>query len=148
MTTKVFENSSPKLPNEGISYPKFRYFCFITKFIAIRQIWGCWFQTWQYFFKIVAQKHSNKTSLVPNLGIFVVFQNFAIREIWGCWFQIRKYFSSKHCPKIPKEGIFWCKIPKKGIFDSKYRHFCFFTKFYNLRYSRVLISDMTILISV
>ena len=58
--------------------------CFFTKFFAIRQIWGCWFQTWQRFFEIVAQKHLSKTFLDPNLGVFVVLQNFAIRENWGC----------------------------------------------------------------
>ena len=49
---------------------KFRSFCFFTKFFAIRQNWECWFQTWQAFFKLVAQKHPNKTFFVPNLGIF------------------------------------------------------------------------------
>ena len=39
------------------------------------------------FFKIPAQKYANKI-LVPNLGIYVLAQNFAIRETRGCSFQI------------------------------------------------------------
>ena len=86
---KVFKNSSPKIHIEEISYGKFRFF-FFWKVFTIRQIWGCWFQTWKLSFKIVARKHASQTFLVPNLGFFVFLQNFAVREIWGCWFQIRK----------------------------------------------------------
>ena len=100
------------------------------------QIWGCWFQIWQQFFKILAQNNPNKAFLLPNLVIFVFSQNFAIRQIWGCWFQIWQYcFHSNSSPKIPKSGIF----------GPKFRYFCFsFVKFCKSTNFRVLISNMTI----
>ena len=55
---------------------------------ANRQIWGCWFQIWQYLFKILAKNYPNKTLLVPNLGTFVFSGNIANWQIWGWWFQI------------------------------------------------------------
>ena len=71
-----------------------------------RQIWGCWFQIWQYFFKILVQKFPNKTFLVPDLGFFVFSQNFAIRQIWGSWFQIHDNSIFKILPqKYPNKAF-------------------------------------------
>ena len=52
---------------QGIFWPKFRNFWFSRNF-AIRQIWRCWFPTWQYcVFQIPAKKTPNKTFLGPNI---------------------------------------------------------------------------------
>ena len=60
---------------------------------ATRQIRGCWFQIWQYYFQISAQKYPNQAFLVPNLTIFIFAPNFGTRKIRGRWFQIwQKYF--------------------------------------------------------
>ena len=83
----VFSNSNPKIPKEGIFGPKIRHFCFPRNFTA-RQIWGRWFQIWQYYCKILAQTYPNKAFLVTKLGIFVFSRSLAVKQIRGCWFQI------------------------------------------------------------
>ena len=47
----------------------------------LRRISGCWFQTWQYFFKILAFPFQDS-------DIFIISRNFRIRQIRRCWFQI------------------------------------------------------------
>ena len=69
----------------------------IPKFIfwvkdSLWQIWGSWFQIWQYFLEILAQKYPIKAFLTPELDIFIISRNFANWQIWECWFQIWKYF--------------------------------------------------------
>ena len=59
--------------------------------------------------------------------------NFAIRHIWGCWLQYYSILCSNSNQKIPKEGIF----------SPKFNDFYFCTKLCNKVYSRVLISNMT-----
>ena len=64
-------NSRFKIPKWGIVDPKFKefFFFFALKF-ELRQILGRWFQIWEYYFQILAQKYTNKEFLVPNLRIF------------------------------------------------------------------------------
>ena len=75
--------------------------------------------------------------MVPNLGIFVLSQNFAITQIPGCWFQIWQ-----HCFQIPAK-----KIPKWRVFSPKYKDFYFRTKLLFWQNWRVLISNMTMAFS-
>ena len=110
--TTLFSNSSPQIPKSGIFVSNLRIFIFAPNF-AIRQIQKRWFQIWQDFFQILAQKYQNEAFLVPNLGIFIISQNFAIRQIWECGFKIWQY-----CFQIP--------VPK-----YQFRHFCIkFKDFY------------------
>ena len=57
--TIIFSNSSPKIRKLGIFGSKFKNFYFAVYF-AIRKIWGCWFQIWERFFRILDQKYRNK----------------------------------------------------------------------------------------
>ena len=82
--------------------------------VAVKQIWGCWFQLWQKFFKILGQKYLHEAFLVPNLGIFIFSRNFAIRQIRRCCFKIWHF-----CFQIPAQ-----KYPNL-------RHFFSFAKFCN-----------------
>ena len=76
---------------------------------AIRQIWGCWSQIWQYCFQIPAQKCRNKAFLDPNLGIFIISWKFTIRQIRRCWFQMWQYcFQFQH--KNVQKRHFWFQI--------------------------------------
>ena len=93
--TIVFSNSSPKLPKYEIRHffgPNLGIFVFLLNF-SVRQIRGCWFQIWQKFFLILAQKYPNKAFLVPNLGIFLFWGgNLELDSIRRCLFQIWQYF--------------------------------------------------------
>ena len=84
--------------------PKIKSFHFFTKF-RIWQVWGCWYQIWQYSFQILAQKYRNKAFLVPNLGNFILPWNFGIRKIQGCWFQIWQYYYQIPVQKYPNQAI-------------------------------------------
>ena len=98
----TFKIPTKKSPNKSFLVKKYPEMAFLvpnldifvsSQNFAVRQIRRCWFQIWQYFFKILTQKYLNKVFLVPNLGIFVSLRNFVNRKIWGCWFQIwQKYF--------------------------------------------------------
>ena len=89
--TKLFSNSSPKIPKSGIFGPKFRYF--FHEILQIDKFEDADFKYDNSIFKTLAQKYRNKAFLVknaqirhffvPNLGIFVSSQNFAIRQIQG-----------------------------------------------------------------
>ena len=74
--------------------PKFRLFL---RNYASRQIRGCWFQIWQFFLKILAQKYSNK----PIFGL-----NFTVRQFQGRWFQIWQWLFWIPTGKYPKKQIF------------------------------------------
>ena len=89
-----------KYPNKPFFVPNLGIFVFSRNFV-VRQIWGCWFQTWQKFFKTLAQKYLRKAFLVSNLAIFIISQNFAIRQIRRCCFKIWQMFLNSS-PKIPK----------------------------------------------
>ena len=52
----------------GIFGPNFKDFYFAPNF-AIRQIWGRWFQIWQWLFRI-ARKYPNKAFFVLNVSMF------------------------------------------------------------------------------
>ena len=66
--------------------PNLKTFSFAPNF-AIRQIQGRWFQIWQYFFEIPAQKYSNKAFLVPNLGIFISHEILQLGKFEGADFK-------------------------------------------------------------
>ena len=87
-------------------------FIFSRKF-AIRQIWGCWSQIWEYCFQIPAHKYPNKAFLVAHLGIFIIWQNFAIRQTRRCWFQTRQYYFQLPVPKYQNQVFL---VPNLGIF--------------------------------
>ena len=116
--TIFFSNSSSKIPQRRIFGSKLRHFCFFAKF-AIRQIWGCWFQIWQQFFQIPAQKYQNKTFFCPKVKDF--------------------YFCTKLCSKTNSRTLIWNmtivlsnsspKIRKLGIFGPKFKDFYFAPNF-------------------
>ena len=78
--TIFFSNSNPKIPKSGNFGPKFRYFCFFTKFYKFE---GVGFKYDKNFSKNLAQKHPNKAFLVPNLGIFLFSQNLQLDKFQG-----------------------------------------------------------------
>ena len=92
--------------------PNLVIFIFSRNF-AIRQIWGCWFQTWHNYFQIPVKKYPNKPFLVPNLGISVSSRNLAIRKIRGCWFQIWQYSFAFICIQLV-----FCISPNSRILIS------------------------------
>ena len=108
--TITFYNSSPNkaflVQNLGISIHKFRHF-------PVRQIWGCWFQIWQYCFQIPAQKYPNKPFLVPNSGILIFSRNFTVYQIRGCWFQTWQYCFQISPQNYPNKAFL---VPNLGIF--------------------------------
>ena len=71
--TILFSNSSPKMRKWGIFGSKFMDF-YLALYFAIRNIWGCWFQIWEWFFRILAQKYQNKAFFCPKC---IFFLNFA-----------------------------------------------------------------------
>ena len=105
--------------------PNFDIF-FLSRDFANRQIPGCWFQIWQYYFQIPAQK----AILVPNL---INAPNFAVRQIWWCWFQVFQHCCPKHWNKA---------FLSSGFKDS---HFC--TKHCFYKNSRMLMLNIRILFS-
>ena len=133
-----------KYPNKIFLVPNLGIFAF-PQYFAIRQIRGCWFQIRQYCFLDYIQKYPNQAFLVPHFGIFVFSWNFANRQIWECWLvdycwlmQIDKYDNSLFL-------ILAQKYPNNAfLVKNTQMHFCFFTKFCSYTYSRVLISNMTI----
>ena len=117
--------------------PTFGYFIFSRNFV-IRQIQRCWFQILQCCFQIPVQKYPNQVFLVPNLRIFIFALSFATRQIQGRWFQIRqKIFFQIPAQKYPNNAFL---VPNLDIF-------IFFMKFCNYTNSRMLISNMIILLS-
>ena len=68
-TAIIFSNSSPKICKLDIFGTKFKDFYFASNF-SIRQIQGRWFQIWQWLFRILARKYSNKAFFVLNVSIF------------------------------------------------------------------------------
>ena len=112
------------------------------------------------FRNLCHKKYPNKSFWVPNLGTFVLSQNFAIRQIWGCWFQlwqchfqipVQKYWN--FCTFIFSWNLAIRQIRGKfeGNFRPKYRNltfvvrnlgiFNFCTKLSNKTNWRVLISN-------
>ena len=107
-----------------------------SRMFEIRQIWGCWFQIWQFRFQIAARKYLNKIFLGPN-RYFHFFLNFCSLTNWRMLISNMTIFFSNSIHKIPKEGNF----------DPKFLAFLFFPKFCSWTNSRVLISNMTIFFS-
>ena len=107
------------VPNMGIFI--------ISWYFAIRQIWGCWFQIWQYFFQVLAQKYSNHTFL---FFFCEICNQTNLRVLISVFFQItaQKYLN-------------------KAFFDPKFKDFYFCTKLCNKKNSRTLIWNMTIIFS-
>ena len=67
--TIVFSNSTPKICKSGIFGPKFKDFYFQPN-VTIRQIWGCWFEIWQWRFRTSVRKYPNKAVFVLNVSFF------------------------------------------------------------------------------
>ena len=132
MQLDKFEGADFKYDN---IFFKFRHFCFFAKF-AIRQIWGCWFQIWQQFFEVPAQKYQYKAFLVPNLRIFIFALNFATRQIWGRYL---KY----------DNNIFKFQLKNTQIkhFWSQNWGFLFYIKLCCQTNLRVFVSNMTMVLS-
>ena len=82
---------------------------------AIRQIRGCWFQIWQYYFQIQAQKYPNNALFVPYLRIFIFVPNFAARQIWGGWSQNMTMIFQNCCQKHPIKAFL---VPNLRVFIS------------------------------
>ena len=118
---KRFLPKITQIPDEGI-FVSSRNF-------AIALIRGCRFQTWEQFFKILAQKYPNKALLVPNLGIFVTPHYFAIRQILGLLISNMAIVLLKLYPKNTNIRHFWSKWHKPGILVSKLGIFVFSRNF-------------------
>ena len=80
--TKIFSNSSSKIPKSGIFCPKFKDFYFSHQ--ALRAL----IANMTMVFQNCCPKHPNEAFLVPNLRILFLARNFAVRKIGGRWLQI------------------------------------------------------------
>ena len=79
------------------------------------QILGCWFQIWQYFFKIPAQKYQNKTFLVPNLRMIVFSQILQLDKFECADFKYANSIFKILAQKYPNKA-FLVKNTQIGIF--------------------------------
>ena len=101
--------------------PKLRIFSFTQNF-EFWQIRRCWFQIWQYFFKLTAQNNQFKL-FWSQFWFFLCFpQFFAFWKILACWFQISQSL-------FP---IFSLKKPRRTFFLSSLRIFIFARNFLKL----------------
>ena len=116
----IFKILDENYPNKTflVKNTKIRHFLFPNLGIFIfppnfsgRQIRGCWFQIFQYFFQIIILKYPNQKFFVSNLGILALLQKFTIRLIWGCWFQIWQYSVQIPVQKYPNLEIL---VPNLG----------------------------------
>ena len=87
----LFSNYSPKINEYAFSVPNLRIFVFALNF-ATRQIQGFWFQIWQYFLQILAQKYPNKALLVPNLSNFIFHEILQVDKFEGADFKCDNSF--------------------------------------------------------
>ena len=94
----------------------------------------CWFQIYQWFSKIIAQKYPNNAFSVRKLRTFLFREILQFDEFKSAE---RKYYNIVF--------KFQPKIRKSGLFGAKFTHFCFFTKNCSYTNSNVLISIMGIL---
>ena len=102
--------------------PKLRIFSFTQNF-EFWQIRRCWFQIWQYFFKLTAQNNQFKL-FWSQFWFFLCFpQFFAFWKILACWFQISQSL-------FP---IFSLKKPKRTFFLSSLRILFLHETFLNLQ---------------
>ena len=101
--------------------PKLRILNIAQNF-AFLQIQGCWFQIWQYFFKLTTQNTQIRQFWFQNWFYFFVLhaQFFAFWQILGCWFQISQSFFLS----------FRLKIPKRTFLVSNSRTFIFAWNFF------------------
>ena len=141
--TIVVSNSSPKITKQGFFGPKFCFFFFFEKF---------WSQTNSRvmisnmtiaFFKILAQKCPSNVFFVPNLDIFVCLFVCFCGEI----LQLDKFEDAD----FKYDNSFWKfqakKIAKQAFLVPNLDLFVSFPKFCNYTNSRVLISNMTVVVS-
>ena len=115
--TILFSNSSSVffIPKSDIFGPKFGHFG-----LANTQIWGCWFQIWQYCFQMPAQKYPNNAFLVPNLGTFVESVDLRYDNV---------VFKSQ--PKTTQMRCFWSKIVSTAGLAANLGVFVFSAKFFS-----------------
>ena len=106
-----FENSSPKIPKEGIFGPKVRYICFFLRILQYYKIEGTDFKYDNRLLNFSLKKL--KAFLVSNLGVFIFWQNFAISQIRGCWLQIWQYYFRIAAQNYPNQAFL---IPNLRIF--------------------------------
>ena len=104
-TAIIFSNSSPKINKLDIFGTKFKDFYFVSNF-SIRQIRGCWFQIWQWLFRILARKYSNKAFFVLNVSIFLILHEFRILKNSRVLIRKTATVFFKFQPKVPKYKIF------------------------------------------
>ena len=98
--TIAFLNSTPKTRKSSIFGSEFKDFCFAPN-VAIRQIWGRWFQIWQCLCRIPVRKYPNKAVFVLNVRIFYFCVNLCILK--NSWVLISKMaiFFSNSSEKYP-----------------------------------------------
>ena len=77
--TIIFSYSRPKIRKLGIFGSKFKDFYFAVYF-GIRKIWGCWFQIWEWFFRILDQKYRNKAFFSPKDIFFKILHEASNTE--------------------------------------------------------------------
>ena len=70
------------MDKKSIFGPKFRHFCFFTKFCIYTNS-KVLISHMTNVFSNYSQKYQRNAFLVPNLSIFIISQYFAIRQIQG-----------------------------------------------------------------
>ena len=141
--TIAFQNSSPKIPKQGIFGSKFRHFCFSAEF--------CNQTNSRALISNMTLLFSNSSPKIPKAGNFgPEFRHFCFFLKFCKQTNLRVSISDltivflKFFPKKTQIRHFESKILKQGIFGPKFRHFHFCTKFCNKTNSKVSISNMTI----
>ena len=137
-----FKILAQRYPKKAIFVPNLSIFV-ISQYFPVRQIQGLWFQIWQNCFQIPEEKYIKKAFFMQNSGIFVFFVKFCKLTNLKVWISNLKIAFLKFLPKNNQIRDFWWKILKWSVFGSKFRHFCFFAKFYYYTNLKVLISSMT-----
>ena len=111
-----FDNSFFKFYPKNSPYkvfwvPNLSIFCFFWRNFAIRQNRGCWFQISRWFFKILAQKYSNKTFLVPNQEFSLFHEISQLYQFEGAYFKYDKNML-KFDPKNTQILHFWSQFKR------------------------------------
>ena len=116
--TIVFSNSTPKICKSGIFGPKFKDFYFQPN-VTIRQIWGRWFEIWQWRFQTSVRKYPNKAVFVLNVSFFL-HESSHIEKIKGTDFENGNSVFFKCQQKIPNyEIIFENSVTFENFFLSE-----------------------------
>ena len=122
----------------------------ISRYFAIRQIQGCWFQIWQYHFQIAAPKYGNLTFLVPNLRIFIFSTKLCNKANSRVLISSMTMVFQNCCPKHLKKAFFGSKFKNSNFCTALCNYtiwrvfFSFWMKLYSFTILSVLIKNLII----